>query len=76
MLMPSSIESLRRRISHLQVVREESGAWTINGWATPKIMLGNKMLIDGKTLDECGYYILQMFLKMHVNAIVRDKAEF
>ena len=39
-------------------------------------MLGNKMLIDGKTLDECGYYILQMFLKMLVHAIVRDKAEF
>jgi hypothetical protein len=38
----------------IPVVREESGAWTINGWDSPKVMLGGKMLVDGKTLDECG----------------------
>jgi len=48
------IESLRRRIGQIPVIMEESGAWTINDWQSPKIMLDSKMLVDGKTLEECG----------------------
>jgi hypothetical protein len=48
------IEAVRRRIGQLPAIMEESGAWTINGWQSPKIMHGAKLLVDGRTLEECG----------------------
>ena len=48
------VEALRQRVQKIPAVMEESGAWTINGWQTPKIMHNHTLLLDGSTLEQSG----------------------